>query len=138
MRVGIRLAALSLTLAGCSALSPPTPPSGPQPTPERAVPPRFEQLADGSQRMFPTSARVQPGVVYRFQLFTHCGLDSSFPDFDGSLWDIESSHRDGLTDPADNGTIVLVSANEAVYTSESGRQLRLVRATGPRIVPICY
>lgn len=67
-------------------------------------------------------------MTYRFELFTHCGVDHSL-DFDGSFWDAigrtegEGSARRSFGDPYEGGTITLVS--DAEYVGRSGEKCRL-------------
>src|SRR5207302_11112938 len=71
-------------------------------------------VADGKYLFYPRSASVIQGDVYRFSLYTHCGLDTPVAlDFDGSFWDPTgpgpasdgSAPPAGFDNPYDNGTI---------------------------------
>jgi hypothetical protein len=76
----------------------------------------------------PSSARVLPGVVYRFTIFTHCGVTPTLFDFDGSYWDPVAEVTPTLPEPEDAGTIQLVGPDEAVYTTSEGAVIGLRRA----------
>lgn len=143
LAAGLLLATLGL--AGC-AFGPPleaspnpaagrvsAPPLiGPQALPSAAAANPVRQ-PDGSFLFVPSSARVVPGVVYRYTLFTHCGVTPTGFDFDGSYWDPVAEVTPKLADPEDVGTIQLVSPDEAVYTTAGGGVIGLRRApTGNR------
>ncbi len=111
----------------------------PLPLPPSANAPDPSPVAEGTYVVYPRSGRVIQGVVYRFDLYTHCGLD--FPvavDFDGSFWDPigpepasdgSGNPPAGFDNPTDNGTIQLLSHDLAEYLSRSGTVLRFRRST---------
>ena len=94
---------------------------------------------DGKYLFYPRSAWVIQGVVYRFSLYTHCGLDNPVAlDFDGSFWDPigpgpasdgSGNPPAGFDNPYDNGTIQLLSHDRAEYQSQSGTVLRFSRSS---------
>src|SRR5207253_9908191 len=96
-------------------------------------------VADGKYLFYPRSASVIQGVVYRFSLYTHCGLDTPVAlDFDGSFWgptgpgpasDGSGNPPAGFDNPYDNGTIQLLSHDRAEYQSQSGTVLRFSRSS---------
>ena len=97
-------------------------------------------VADGKYLFYPMSGSVIQGVVYRFALYTHCGLDFRVAvDFDGSFWDPigpgpasggSGNPPPGFDNPYDNGTIQLLSHDLADYRSRSGVIMRLKRYSG--------
>ncbi len=110
---------------------------GPQPLPSAAAANPVRQ-PDGSFLFVPSSARVVPGVVYRYTLFTHCGVTPTGFDFDGSYWDPVAEVTPKLADPEDAGTIQLVSPDEAVYTTAGGGIIGLRQSSDrqPRGFPL--
>jgi hypothetical protein len=89
-------------------------------------------------RFWPRSAPVVQGVTYRYDT-GHCGLDFML-DFDGTFWDPVNPNVG--EEPfsfyeQDVGTIELVAAEEARFTSSSGREIRLVRIDGPIVTHPC-
>jgi hypothetical protein len=89
-------------------------------------------------RLWPNSARVERGVVYRFDLLTHCGLGRSYPDFDGSFWRFVGHGSGGgpnaprgFEDPSDVGTMTLVDRRTAEYRSSLGVEVDFRRIRGP-------
>jgi len=96
-------------------------------------------VSDGKYLFYPRSAWVIQGVVYRFSLYTHCGLDNPVAlDFDGSFWDPigpgpasdgSGNPPAGFDNPYDNGTIQLLSHDRAEYQSQSGTVLRFSRSS---------
>lgn len=97
-------------------------------------------VAGGKYLFYPRSGSVIQGVVYRFRLYTHCGLDNSVSfDFDGGFWDPigttatsdgSGNPPEGFGNPYDDGTIQLFSHDHAEYRSESGVIVRLMRYPG--------
>jgi hypothetical protein len=93
----------------------------------------------------PVSARVTPGVKYRYVLSTHCGLDyPTGPDFDGSFWDsVDPTQRNKFTNPPagfadpDDGYMILVSANIAEFHSSAGGVAQYTRRTRGVIAGDC-
>lgn len=83
----------------------------------------------------PCAAGVERGVAYPYVLYTHCGILSAY--FDGRLWladppltDGSGNPQAGWGNPADEGTMVLVSADRAEFRSEGGNVARFVPARG--------
>ena len=103
-------------------------------------------LGNGHFVFTPTSARVTPGVAYRFSIFTHCPLLPSYVDFDGSFWD--SAGPEPVTDgygggppgfqqPYDQGVMTLVAHDRAEYRSQKGKVMRFTRHPGTVIASLC-
>lgn len=112
--------------------------SSPRSLPDHA-PARTEALPDDRIRVWPRSAPIEVGVVYRMRPVTHCGLDHLF-DLDGSFWEVVARPDpagDHLGDPYDDGTVSLVDEDTAVYESSTGAEYRLTRLEGPREVWPC-
>ena len=92
-------------------------------------------------RVWPTSGRVEAGVVYRFGT-GHCGLDW-LVDFDGSFWRGVIVDGDPRWVPVDEvpdqdvGTIELLGSDEARYTSSTGEWVLLTRIDGPVVTHLC-
>lgn len=130
LSLGVLLAAVILFRQPVSALVPlPLPPS---------IGARDSvSLAGGKYLFHPSSGSVIQGVVYRFRLYTHCGLDNSVSlDFDGAFWDPigpkatsdgSGTPPQGFGNPFDNGTIQLLQHDLAQYRSQSGVIVRLRR-----------
>lgn len=85
----------------------------------------------------PTSRPPVPGGPQPFTL-GHCGLFSGI-DHGGSWWDpvgvIDYDHGDAIN--AAEGTIAPVGPDRAVFTSENGFIVQLVRRNGPKSLPLC-
>jgi len=106
-----------------------------------AIPP--QPVGNGLSRYFPRSGRASVGVSYRFQLYTHCGLDWPLTmDFDGSFWDpIEpgpASDGNGnppasFGNPIDRGIMTLISPTLAQYRSSTGTVMQWRRHAGSQI-----
>lgn len=117
----------------------------------RALPPQVGSLApqslgNGQFRFYPHSGQADPGVPYRFQLYTHCGLDAPTAiDFDGSFWDLVPGPATdgggnppaGYGSPYDQGTITLISPTRAQYRSSTGALSQWSRHAGPQIASPC-
>jgi hypothetical protein len=113
--------------------------SQPQPLPERAGEPRSEMIDEDHARIWPTSGAVEEGVAYGMHADTHCGLDHLF-DFDGSFWEVTDGPDEPwetLDNPEDEGVVILIAADTAVYESSGGSEFRLRRLDGPREVVLC-
>lgn len=85
-----------------------------------------------------------PGVDQALSIYTHCGLDRSRFDFDGSFWqaigetsDGAGNPPDGYDNPFDGGAIRLVPDGTAEYTSSRGVRLLVKRLDGPDVYG-CY
>ena len=96
--------------------------------PSPAAPANSVRQPDGTFLLVPSSTRILPGAVYRFTLFTHCGVTPTSFDFDGSYWDQVAAITPTLADPEDVGTIQLVGPEEAVFTTSEGAVIGLRRA----------
>ena len=118
----------------------------------RSLPPQTggletQPLANGQFRFFPRSARITLGVPYRFNLYTHCGLDwPPAVDFDGSLWDPigpgavsdgSGSPPAGYGNPYDQGVMTLISPTLARYRSSGELVIQFSRHAGPRVSSAC-
>ena len=108
---------------------------------------RIPVLGPGHRYLyFPGSARVTPGLKYRYVLPTHCGLDyPTGPDFDGSFWDsVDSTQRNkfasrppGFAQPEDDGYMILVSTDTAEFHSSAGGVAKYTRRTRGLIAGDC-
>ncbi len=118
----------------------------------RSLPPRIgavepQLVGNGQFRFFPRSSRVTVGVPYRFQLYTHCGLDWPLAvDFDGSFWDPigpgpasdgSGNPPSGYGNPFDQGTMTLISPTLTQYRSSGGKVMQFSRHAGPEISYLC-
>ena len=134
--VGLSIAAL---LAAVILLRHPVSALVPLPLPPSIGGRHSVPVSDGKYLFYPRSAWVIQGVVYRFSLYTHCGLDNPVAlDFDGSFWDPigpgpasdgSGNPPAGFDNPYDNGTIQLLSHDRAEYQSQSGTVLRFSRSS---------
>lgn len=84
------------------------------------------------------SPRAAANRDYPITVYTHCGLDRSRFDFDGSFWralgetsDGQGNPPPGYDNPYDAGMIRLLDGETAEYTSSQGERLRLERAASP-------
>jgi hypothetical protein len=118
----------------------------------RSLPPQVgsvapQPLGNGQYRFYPRSGHADLGVRYRFQLYTHCGLDApTAMDIDGSFWDPVSpgltlngrgNPPDGYGNPYDQGTVTLISPTRAQYRSRTGMVSQWSRHAGPQIGSPC-
>jgi hypothetical protein len=95
---------------------------------------------DGSFVVGAVSApQVEIGILYRYAIGTHCGITATTFDVGGSFWDpVGDPTTFRLAEPEDGGVFVLLGADEAIWTSTTGFQVRLVRGEpGPRQVFFC-
>jgi len=81
-----------------------------------------------------SSPAAVAGIDYPISIYTHCGLDRSRIDFDGSFWDPIGETSDGqgnppagYDNPYDGGVIRLLADGTGEYTSSQGVLLRLER-----------
>ncbi len=85
----------------------------------------------------PTSRPPVPGGPQPFTL-GHCGLFSGI-DHGGSWWDpvgvIDYDHGDAIN--AADGTIAPVGPDRAIFTSEAGFTVQLLRRNGAKFLPFC-
>lgn len=113
----------------------------PRPLPSPAATPSIQSVGNGRWLIFPASARALSGTRYRIALSTHCGLDGSPIDFDGTLWDppldARRSPSGPVGNPVANGTIDLIGPTEALYESASGWTLPLHRHDGGKPLSGC-
>ena len=115
------------------------------PAPANAAAP--QALGNGQYLYSPRSSRVSIGTHYRFQLYTHCGLDwPAAVDFDGSFWDPtgpgpasdgNGNPPRGYGDPLDDGVMTLLSPNQAEYRSARGPVMRFSRHPGAQRASPC-
>ena len=136
--VALLLAAL---LVGCGAdpAPPATTPTGPIALPAPLREARTIPQPDGSIRIEAVSAPVMPDQPYLYPAFTHCGFTANTFDFDRSFWAISDAPAafaaegiganppPGIDNPVDRGVIVLVGADQAIWTSRAGARLQLAR-----------
>lgn len=88
---------------------------------------------------------VAPAQAQPFELYTHCGIDRSLIEFDGSFWeatgpgplsDGSGNPPPGFGNPFDRGSITRTSHDTAVFVSSDGVRLELARLDGrPDLVP---
>jgi len=126
---------VEITSSGVRSLPPPAGSVAPQP------------LGNGQFRFYPRSGHADLGVPYRFQLYTHCGLEApTAMDFDGSFWDPVNTGPTsigggnppaGYANPYDQGTVTLISPMRAQYRSRSGMVSQWNRHAGPQIGSPC-
>jgi hypothetical protein len=85
----------------------------------------------------PTSAVGWPAGPQPYTL-GHCGIFSGI-DADGSWWDpvgfVDADHPDTIS--AASGTLVLVGPDRALFTSNGGLIVELVRRDGEKFLPLC-
>lgn len=79
----------------------------------------------------PGSAEI--GVRYRYNLQTHCGLNTWPIVFDGSEWWIDGptgypNAPAGFSNPVDEGSIMLDGEDTGTYRSSAGTERRISRA----------
>jgi hypothetical protein len=107
---------------------------------------RIPVLGPGHRYLyFPISARVTPGLKYRYVLSTHCGLDyPTGPDFDGSFWDsVDPTQRNKFTNPPpgfadpDDGYMILAAPNTAEFHASAGGVAIYTRRTKGLIAGDC-
>ena len=117
----------------------------------RALPTQISSVApqpvgNGQFRFSPHSGHADLGVPYRFQLYTHCGLDAPTAiEFDASFWDLvpgpaadnDGNPPAGYGNPYDQGTITLISPTRAQYRSSTGAVSQWSRHAGPQIASPC-
>ena len=84
-------------------------------------------------RVWPISAPIRLGVVYRFEV-PHCGLDWT-TDFDGSFWqaDYPPGRRPFYSINGDVGTMTLIGPDRARYVASDGSEVELIRLDGPMV-----
>jgi hypothetical protein len=116
-----------------------------KPLPSPTTTPREPVLVKGGRvRLWPSSPNVEPEIVYRFMLLTHCGLDRSYPDFDSSFWRYVGTGPSGginappgFGNPIDEGTMTLLDEETAEFRSPSGKVARFGRIGGPIEILAC-
>ncbi len=101
---------------------------------------------DGRVKVWPESSNhAEVGAPYRWGLYTHCGLEGTSLDFDGSFWDFQGPGRGniggnpppGFGNPFDQGKVTLISEDVAKYRSSSGKIVRFTRHEGPVRTFVC-
>jgi hypothetical protein len=92
-------------------------------------------LKNGFFREQAQSGHLERDRMYLYRLYTHCGLDRSHVDLDGSYWNPEDESSDpnppaGLGNPTDQGTVVITSTDpdRLVFTSQKGVVVAFQRA----------
>jgi hypothetical protein len=94
------------------------------------------QEAFGVQ-LAPTTRPPLPAAAQPFTL-GHCGLWSGI-DLGGSWWDpvgfVDADHPDTIN--AASGTLVLVGPDRALFTSNGGLIVELMRRDGEKFLPLC-
>ena len=128
---------LVVALGACTTVSSPSPRQVQSLPPPRIAEP-VEYLLGSEQGQFravPGSGDAATGVLYRYQLYSHCGL--AYPlawDFDGSFWDPVGGGEpyanppESIGEGVDDGTIELIGDDEARYTSSGGVIVDLTRS----------
>ena len=85
----------------------------------------------------PSSRPLVPGAPQPYTL-GHCGLFSGI-DHGGSWWDpvglVDYDHPDAIN--AAEGTIAAIGPDRAIFTSNAGLTVQLVRRDGPKSLPLC-
>jgi hypothetical protein len=76
------------------------------------------------------------GVLYEYDM-PHCGIHSPI-DVDGSFWDAIGIDPSSVDFDGQPGTIRLTDASDAIFTSSTGRVLRLVRHSGTKTFLFCF
>lgn len=141
------MAAITLAVAVFAILALQAAASAPRNLPRAWGGPQAQPVGDGQLRLFPQSAPVEVGVRYRFQLYTHCGLNWPVAvDFDRSYWDPvgpgpasdgSGNPPSSFGNPVDNGTITLKTRTLAEYRSDGGATMMFSRHAGPRVSYLC-
>jgi hypothetical protein len=108
----------------------------PVPEPSPWPTPRLDETID-----HPVSSDVAIGQSETLQLSTHCGVDFRV-DFDGSFWESYAGDIRPVTNPAQMGTMTLVSDEVSVFRFESqGHQeasIYFVRNDTPKAEGTCF
>ena len=119
--------------SGSAALAP-----KPEPTLTRA---EFRSQKVGNRyRVWPRSEDVTNDGTYRFTA-PHCGIEW-MTDFDGSFWKIVDRKSYGKNRPSffingDRGTLTFEDDISIVYRASTGKEVRLRRLPGPRVIDLC-
>lgn len=137
-RAGLLLVVMAILGTSCDSTA-----GAPQSMPGPTATIEYEQEDD----MFivePVSAPIEEGVVYEFEIHTHCGLDAAWVDVDGSLWDFDgpmgggdSARLDGFDDPSDEGTVELMEDGRLRFTSSGGADAFFTRHDGTKKIRGC-
>jgi hypothetical protein len=122
-----------------------TSPAGPAAVPQAALPvpapspwpiPALDEGVD-----HPISSDVAVGQSRLLRLSTHCGVDFRV-DFDGSFWESYAGNIRDATNPAQMGTMTLVSDDVSVFRYRSqGHQeasIYFVRNDTPKAEGSCF
>ncbi len=108
---------------------------------EPAVESGVNGLCYSELKRLPCRAGVEQGIPYRFTLLTHCGVEYAY--FDGRYWVVDPPNEDpanppaGWGNPVDQGTMVLLSDDEAVYRNAAGGEARFRPASSEFRPPGC-
>ncbi|MBA2724547.1 MAG: hypothetical protein H0U53_01040 [Actinobacteria bacterium] len=109
----------------------------PQPTASES----FEKTDDpsGAFKVSPVSAPIGEDKAYRYEMYTHCGLDTARVDVDGSLWDLDTSsgEQGTFSDPFDNGKVTLLQDGRLRFDGSVGGVAYFTRHKGPKLIPSC-
>ena len=99
---------------------------------------RSERVPGQGWRVWPSSAPIREGVVYRF-VVPHCGLDW-MTDFDGSFWQAlyPPGRRPFYSISGDAGTMTLIGPDQARYVASDGSKVGLFRLEGPIVHEGCF
>ena len=82
-----------------------------------------------------------------YTLRAGAGLERSFPDFDGSLWefvgpppssDEKGNPPKGFANPEDEGTMTVVAEDQAEFISSGGVVVRFRRDETSKVIRPCY
>jgi hypothetical protein len=134
MRSPLPALAAALVIAATGACSLDRLTARPLPEPTRSDFPSKETRK--GTKFWPISAPVDQGATYEFNS-GHCGLDY-LTDFDGSFWRPVDPNGAAEDPPffynEDEGTMVLLRGNRAMYESSDGQEIRLHRIPGPVVV----
>lgn len=114
-----------------AASTPPTAAEPVAPGPATAQPEPTPTRSPDGPRELGQDEKAEIGRPYRYRLYTHCGIDTTW--FDGRWWNAEPPQSDGNGNPPPNwdnpyqdGVIVLVSPDRLEFTADSGRRAGFV------------
>jgi hypothetical protein len=114
--------------------------------------PALQPSGAGSTRAIspsPSSAASSPTASSEgrpFSLYTHCGLDWSPIEIDGSFWKVtgpgplsdgQNNPPPGFGNPSDQGTLTLLDDRHAMFVSSEGVRIDLVRLDERPEVRLC-
>ena len=129
---GSLLTLLSFVAVSCSD------PRG-EPFPQGSPTKEGVALPNERVRIWPSSGEAEVGVKYAYDT-SLCGLTYDL-DFDGSFWEpvdrlSNEDQPDFFINP-DQGSITLISEQEATYESSEGQTVELQRLDGPVVQRGC-